>query len=207
MSLNFFAFFRVAKRWSGAALILGAILGLPAFGQSMSEPATVLKDARNVVDLALAAQERLSVADTVRGILSYARWPDESHALRLCVIGSGAHGETLLNNGLNPLTQRPVTLLRVSIDADVVAQCDALYVGELDEDSWRTLFSRIAGKPVLTICERSPICMIGGMFCLDVHTNSAGVPFEVNLDSVARSGVRVNPQVLRLGRRTAKSSS
>ncbi|APW40027.1 hypothetical protein RD110_24835 [Rhodoferax koreense] len=157
--------------------------------------------------MALSGQERLSVADTVRGILSYARWPDESHVLRLCITGQGAHGESLLTQGIAPLNQRAVTTLRVPVDADVVAQCDALYVGELDEGSWRNLFAHISGKPVLTVCERSPICMIGGMFCLDVNTTASTVPFEVNLDSVARSGVRVNPQVLRLGRRAVKNSS
>jgi hypothetical protein len=37
------------------------------------------------------------------------------------------------------------------------------------------------------------------MFCLDITPQ--GVSFELNLDSMARSGVRVNPRVLGLARR------
>ncbi|MDB5894464.1 MAG: hypothetical protein JWQ88_1995, partial [Rhodoferax sp.] len=137
----------------------------------------------------------------------YARWPDESRPLRLCVMGGGPHGELLLSQGVGAVARRGVTITRVPDDVDAATQCDALYVGQMDERQWRSLFARLAGTPVLTICERSSICSIGGMFCLDVDAAASSVPFEVNLDSVARSGVRVNPQVLRLGRRTARGVS
>ena len=208
MPLTLSRFFRCQPRHGAAVFALGAMLAMPAFAQSMpgfESLASVEK--RSAVDLALGGTDRLNVAETVRGILSYARWPDESRPLRLCVTGKSVHGDALLAQGLPPMNQRTVVTLRVPVDADVAAQCDALYVGELQETSWRNLFSHIAGRPVVTMCERSPICMIGGMFCLDVDANSAGVPFEVNLASVARSGVRVNPQVLRLGRRAAKGAS
>ena len=191
------------------ALVLGVMCVLPAFGQSMpGSEALAAVEKRSVRDLVASGPERLNVAETVRGILSYARWPDESRPLRLCITGRSPHADALLAQGMSPLTQRAVTALRIAPDADVASQCDALYVGDLEENSWRNLFAHIAGRPVLTMCERSPICMIGGMFCLEVDSaSSASVPFEVNLDSVARSGVRVNPQVLRLGRRTAKAAS
>ncbi|MDB5849074.1 MAG: hypothetical protein JWP29_2826 [Rhodoferax sp.] len=208
MPLISIRFFKCQPRKGMVALALGALLGMPVFAQSTpGTEALAAVEKRNAVDLALSGPERLTVADTVRGILGYARWPDESRPLRLCVTGRSAHGDALLAQGVSPLAQRTIVTLRVPVDADVASQCDALYVGELEEGSWRNLFSHIAGRPVLTICERSPICMIGGMFCLDVDATSAGVPFEVNLDSVARSGVRVNPQVLRLGRRAAKGTS
>ena len=208
MTLTLSRFFRCSPRHAAVVLALGAMLAMPAFAQVMHGSESMASvEKRSVVDLALGAADRLNVAETVRGILSYARWPDESRPMRLCVTGRSVHGEALLAQGLPPLNQRTVVTLRVPVDADVPAQCDALYVGQLEENAWRSLFSHIAGRPVVTMCERSPICMIGGMFCLDVDASSAGVPFEVNLDSVARSGVRVNPQVLRLGRRAAKGAS
>ncbi len=207
VALNLLAFLRDARR--GAALaMLCALAAVPALGQAPRNTENPMeKDWRTSVDLILPTQDRIKMADTVRGILSYARWPDESQALRLCVVGRSALGEMLLERGLNPLTQRAVTTLRLSAAADVLAQCDALYVGAIEEGPWRQLLSHIAGKPVLTMCERSPVCAIGGMFSLDVDNSAANTPFEVNLDAVARSGVRVNPQVLRLGRRGARSTS
>lgn len=42
---------------------------------------------------------------------------------------------------------------------------------------------------------------VGSLFCLRVEDEQ--VSFEVNLDSVARSGVRIHPSVLQLSRRRA----
>ena len=190
------------------AAVLWAAFSTGASAQTAPSPAGASPSRdRGGPELAMPVADRMTVAETVRGILGYARWPDESHPLRLCVMGSGPHGELLLSQGVGPLARRGITTIRIAEDADVPSQCDALYVGQMEEGQWRSVFARLAGTPVLTVCERSPICSIGGMFCLDVDVAAGVVPFEVNLDSVARSGVRVNPQVLRLGRRGTRSMS
>ena len=161
--------------------------------------------------LALAQQppvtvERLGVSETLLGILSYARWPNESMPLRLCVAGHSIHTEHLLKNGLAALAQRPIVIHALALDneAPIATQCDALYMGTLDESTSRRIFSSVVGYPVLTVSERIPPCATGAMVCLDANDQNS-VQFEVNLDAVARSGVRVNPQVLRLGRRSGKA--
>lgn len=150
--------------------------------------------------------ERLGVSETLLGILSYARWPNESMPLRLCVVGRGIHTEHLLKNGLAALAHRPIVIHALALDNDtpIATQCDALYIGTLDESTSRRIFSNVVGSPVLTVSERIPPCAAGAMVCLDPNDPNR-VHFEVNLDAVARSGVRVNPQVLRLGRRAAKA--
>ena len=72
-----------------------------------------------------------------------------------------------------------------------------------DEDA--ELLPPLTGRAVLTVCERSPSCTAGGMVRLDIGPNGGPVRFEVNLDAVARSVVRIHPQVLRLGRRAPGS--
>ena len=54
---------------------------------------------------------------------------------------------------------------------------------------------------MLTISERSALCRIGAMFCLNHQGEGPG--FEVNLDSIARSGLRISPKVLQLARSKA----
>lgn len=143
----------------------------------------------------------LDVRETLSGILAYTRWPKESDPLRLCVTGSSPHAEQLLQNGLSR-PGKPLTVVqRVQPDAKIADVCDALYVGELEADAWRELLPGLAGRAVLTICERSEACASGGMVRLDIDEKSQHVRFEVNLDAVARSTVRIHPQVLRLGRR------
>ena len=80
----------------------------------------------------------------------------------------------------------------------ILAECEGIYAGQLDEAAWRKLMEQLAGRPLLTISERGELCRIGAMFCLRRRGEGAG--FEVSLDSVARSGLRVNPKVLQLAR-------
>ena len=142
-----------------------------------------------------------AVAQTVFGILGYTRWPQEPAAVRLCVLGPTEYADELLKGG-KLASGRAVLVQRMRLDdPDMLAQCNGVYAGLISDEDWRALLARLSGQPLLTLSERKLLCQIGSMFCLDVQRD--GVAFEVNLDSVARSGVRVNPRVLQLGRRKA----
>jgi len=84
-------------------------------------------------------------------------------------------------------------------DRHVAQACDAVYIGKLDDAQREHLFQAINGHPVLSISEADDPCTVGSLFCLRVGDQQ--VAFEVNLDSVARSGVRIHPSVLQLSRR------
>lgn len=71
----------------------------------------------------------------------------------------------------------------------------------VDERERQQVFHSLAGHPVLSISERGTECSVGSMFCLNV--GGPRITFEANLDSIARSGVRVHPSVLKLARRQA----
>ena len=140
-----------------------------------------------------------SVAHTVFGILSYTRWPGDPQTVRLCVVGPTEYADELLKGAvLSGARKTMVRRMRLD-DAALLAECDGVYAGVLSDEAWRQLLARIGDRPLLSISERQELCRIGGMFCLDVRPG--GVSFEINLDSVARSGVRVNPRVLQLAKR------
>jgi hypothetical protein len=140
-----------------------------------------------------------AVAQTVFGILSYTRWPTELQTIRLCVVGPTEYADELLKGGQLP-NARQVVVRRMRLDdANLLSDCDGVYAGVLGDAAWRKLTTRLGTQPLLSISERQELCNIGCMFCLDVRPN--GVGFESNLDSVARSGVRVNPRVLQLAKR------
>ncbi|WP_230681164.1 YfiR family protein, partial [Paracidovorax cattleyae] len=86
-------------------------------------------------------------------------------------------------------------------DAALPTACAGVYAGHLEDAEWRQLLQKVGSRPPLSISERRELCRIGCMFCLEVRQD--GVGFESNLDSVARSGVHVNPRVLQLSRRKA----
>lgn len=188
------------QRLLAALLFLGLALGAHRLGWAEQSD-------HPLASVAPAAKPgKLGVSETLRGTLGYTRWPLETGPLRLCLIGRSAHGERLLKEGIPDLEQRSIVVQKVANPSDdIVAQCDALYIGVLDDVTWRRIFTKILGHPILTVSERVSDCKGGSMVCLDIDEN-LNVQFEVNLDSVARSRVRINPQVLKLGRRSSKAT-
>lgn len=147
----------------------------------------------------MADQRARSVTQVVLGILSYARWPVEPQKLRLCIVGPTEYTDDLVK-GTTQATGRPVTVQRLLADNPSIASaCDAVYIGKLTTDERSRLFAALTGQPVLSISEADDQCAVGSLFCLRVSDDQ--VSFEVNLDSVARSGVRIHPSVLQLSRR------
>ncbi|WP_219097667.1 YfiR family protein [Pseudomonas sp. UMAB-40] len=155
--------------------------------------------AQSETPVSMADQRARSVTQVVLGILSYARWPVEPAQLRLCVVGPTEYTDDLVK-GTTQSTGRPVTVRRLLADnPSIVSECDAVYIGKLTDDERRQLFASLTGRPVLSISESDDQCTVGSLFCLKVTDDQ--VSFEVNLDSVARSGVRIHPSVLQLSRR------
>jgi len=149
----------------------------------------------------MADSRAQAVTQVVLGILSYARWPVEPTQLRLCIVGPTQYTDDLVK-GTTQATGRPVVVQRLLADnPDIVNACDAVYIGELNADERSRLFASLMGHPVLSISEGGDQCTVGSLFCLRVGDEQ--VSFEVNLDSVARSGVRIHPSVLQLSRRLA----
>jgi len=150
---------------------------------------------------AQAQQRAKAVTQVVLGIFSYARWPVEPSPLRLCLVGPTEYADDLIKGHVQE-SGRPLQVRRLLADDSQVAQaCDAVYIGNLDHGQRDRLFQRITGYPVLSISEADDPCTVGSLFCLRVSDQQ--VAFEVNLDSVARSGVRIHPSVLQLSRRRA----
>lgn len=154
----------------------------------------------NAFSQSIDTDERsLGVAQAVFGIVSYTRWPNEPSTIRLCVVGPTEYTDEVMK-GAQLSGDRKVLVRRIRLDDPSLAtQCEGVYIGAISSNVWQEVVNRFAGQPLLTISEQTALCSIGSMFCLNVRPDT--VAFEVNLDSVARSGVRVNPRVLQLARR------
>ncbi|OMG71946.1 YfiR family protein [Burkholderia ubonensis] len=183
-----------------AACVLGAtpavLAGAPA---SADDPADTVR----IVAAASRADPAISTLDAavrqvVLGIISFTRWPTTPVSLHLCVTGRPDYAHGLIDTLQAGSTQLDVQRVRFD-DASLGMACDVVYLGTLSDDERTRVRAAVAGHPVLTIAEHDPLCTAGGMFCLNV--DGERVTFDVNLDAVARSGVRVHPNVLNLARR------
>ncbi|MBP2195001.1 YfiR family protein [Pantoea cypripedii] len=130
----------------------------------------------------------------VSGIISFTHWPDLKHPPQLCVLPPVNHLSLLQGSeqGFN-------VVWLASEEALPGQQCDAVYFGEQSPQQQVALLEQLSNRPVLSLAENNPECTIGASFCLIFHQDKT--VFSVNLDSLARSGVKVSPDVLLLSRK------
>lgn len=132
----------------------------------------------------------------VDGIISYSRWPGMKIATKACIIGPTRFSKKILEpiNTDLPYSWHPYNNIK-----DLgVNTCNVIYIGNLSSDHREEIEKEFVGTPVLTISEKNIYCDGAILVCLKIETEK--VSFQVNLDAVARSGIRIHPQVLKLGR-------
>jgi hypothetical protein len=136
------------------------------------------------------------VARVVQGIISYTYWPSQPHILQFCIVGATRYRPQLLSD-LRGTPGRPLQPRLIQrAYAPLMRGCDILYFSA-DTPATRQALQGI-DRAALTISERDPACRGGAMFCLRI--GAGALSFDLNLDAVTRSGLRVDPKVLMLGR-------
>lgn len=141
-------------------------------------------------------EDAVSVRAIVSGIVSYTRWPELSGQPKLCIFSSSRFTSALANGDKVNLPYQPI-IVRTEQEA-LSTRCDGFYFGSESPDFQVALAHSHPSKALLLIAEQNTDCIIGSAFCLIINNND--VRFSVNLDSLAHSGVRVNPDVLMLAR-------
>ncbi|WP_416464633.1 YfiR family protein [Sphingomonas sp. VDB2] len=138
-----------------------------------------------------------STARMVGAILDYTRWPAPRTMVRLCLTGAPRHagrmGDVILSNGARVAASSLDEAQEGASD-----RCDALYIGRMNGAAMRRLIAGAGGQPVVTIAEDDPTCRSGAMFCL-LYTPQS-LSFQLSIDAVSRSAVRIDPRVLRLSK-------
>ena len=132
----------------------------------------------------------------VSGIISFSHWPQLTQPPQLCVFTSAQHLAL-------PQSPTPFSVVWIDQASDLSRQrCDAVYFGDQTPQQQTALLATLQGKAILSIAENNPDCTVGAAFCLIFNRDHTA--FSVNLDSLARSGVRVSPDVLLLSRKGSK---
>lgn len=179
-----------AGRCHGRAAVVrlmaaGALLGLP-LGLLGAEPPRL-------------AQSQLGVPGVVLGIIGYTAWPVANDVLQVCITrGAVEASEIVRQLPLQP-GRRRLEAVMVEANQRLPPGCDVLFADGWSTAALREVLTELAFRPVLTVGRGPEFCTDGGMFCLEPDPQG-GTRFEVNLDAIARSGLRVHPQVLRLAR-------
>ena len=135
-----------------------------------------------------------AVARTVRSLVEYTRWPQPPNPDEVCVAGPASHDDQI--DGTRLADGRVLRRRVVAPSAGALGGCDVLYLGKLPLQGQQQLVAAVRGRGVLSVAEADPACQSEAMFCL-VFAPQA-LTFRMNIDAVSRSGLKVDPRVLRI---------
>lgn len=184
---------RLLLKGSLLGMLLGSLL-LPAGAQSLAT-APVSKVAAS----APVVRDAAALATLINGMIRFTRWPAALETVRLCVLGHDALVERFPGTGSLPEGGRQVVAHAVKLTTELRQECDIVYFANQSAETVRSLLRPLVGQPVLTVGEGPDFCSDGGLFCLEPVGGSVQ-RFAANLDAITRSGLHINPQVLKLAK-------
>ncbi|WP_445116635.1 YfiR family protein [Acinetobacter sp. WZC-1] len=132
---------------------------------------------------------------TTLSILSYVQWNTPNPVL--CIAGNqptATQFSYLTRQNKYPFAINPIQ------NADLrKTHCDAVFFTNSTPISEQKLLNTSQNKSILSFSTNNAECEIGSSFCL-YSSKSDNTLFKVNLDSLTRSKVHVDPRVLLLAR-------
>lgn len=145
-----------------------------------------------------AAQTSLGADAIVVGMLGYTHWPGAVRTLEICITRTAPQAASIAQQIEQSPSEWPMAVRTIEADVPIPASCDAVYFGGWTVAAQLHALRKLAHKPVLTIGHGPDFCSNGGIFCM--QSVDGQTRFEVNIDGVTRSGLRINAQVLRLAK-------
>lgn len=128
-------------------------------------------------------------------ILSYVKW--EPTKPNLCVINDLNVTQQLFQ--ASKIQKNTLKIETINNNEIETKHCDAIFFTETTPQSEQKLINRSKNSNVLSFSRSNPDCEIGSTFCL--YASKAGSTlFKVNLDSLAKSKIHIDPRVLLLAR-------
>ncbi|NMP27643.1 YfiR family protein [Rahnella sp. SAP-1] len=191
---------RVTKRGFIGLLFFLIISLIFSLAETNAQTARVPEAAGKTAMVAPEPTQTELVSKTVLGILSFSIWPSRPppDTLRLCVIPPVVYAAGLVSSNKNITGKTLEVSTQLLSNAKLSSSCDAIYSGLMTTEQQRDLYDSISGHPVLTLSENDDACALANAFCLII--NPGHIDFKLNRDTLSRSGVRVNPNVLQLAR-------
>lgn len=126
-------------------------------------------------------------------ILSYVKWTSDSPTL--CVV-ENTNTTHLFTQTLN---QQKSNFKVIPITANEISTrtCDAVFFSQTTPSFEQKTINNAANRSILSFSNNNAECEIGSVFCL-YSSKSGNTRFKVNLDSLAKTKIHIDPRVLLL---------
>lgn len=137
--------------------------------------------------------------------LNYARfshWPAHKESsdgrLQVCIEGRSPVTREIRQLKNKKIGRVTVQVKQIKIPGSI-DDCQILFISNLDPIQERHLLVAILGLPVITISDTTGFAEAGGM--IELALNNRRVEFYVNLESIRKSGISIDPKVLKLAQK------
>lgn len=124
------------------------------------------------------------------------RFDDANAPVKVCVMRGDLMLDALRQSLSGKLVgSHPIEVIQAE---ENLAPCHVLYLGAHVTDRYSALMASVSGKAVLLVDEGTAFTWPDGMIRLFLEQSR--VRFELNLEAVERSGLKVDPRLIRLAR-------
>jgi hypothetical protein len=172
------------SRWGLVSAIAGCLgLGCDNLGAQNAKPREYQVKAAYLVNFA-----------------KFAGWPKSvlhsAEAFPICILGNDPFGPDL-NAALagEAIDGLPLRAIRIT-SAEEVTGCRVLFISSSKEKQLKTILADLDNSGVLTVSDIPQFASRGGMIEFVLEGNR--VRFEINLDAVARAGLSLSSELLRV---------
>ena len=143
------------------------------------------------------ANSNHSIFTITFSIMSYVKWSNPNPSL--CVIDDN---DTQNELALIASAKKPnLNVVNVPLSNLKNIKCDAIFFSQNTANEEQNIINNLKSPPALSFSTNNTDCEIGSVFCL--YTSKSGKSlFKVNLDSLAKTKIHIDPRVLLLAQQT-----
>lgn len=132
----------------------------------------------------------------------FVEWPSQDfHSVfHLAIVGRTPFGDGLEDYFASHLVKNRRVSIAYFSDAKDIGHCDLLFIASSEKGRLEAILARVKGRPILTVADTPGLAQRGVM--VNLIREGSRMVFEVNLDPVRASNLRMHPGFLQLARIT-----
>jgi hypothetical protein len=132
----------------------------------------------------------------------FVEWPTESLAdtdatVNICVFGEDPYGTALNSIQGETIRDKKLAIKRLK-SLQQVKNCHILFISESEEERLTRILKSLKGLHILTVGDTEGFAQKGVI--INFYMEQRKVRFEVNVDAVRRSGLKISSRLLNLSR-------
>jgi hypothetical protein len=151
---------------------------------------------------AVALREYEVKAAFLYNFAKFIDWPESVKPKETDKFIIGTLGDNVFGDDLQQIEGKQVSGARIVVrsysDVRSASECHILFVCPSEKANLNSIFKTLEGKSILTVSDIEGFATNGGM--IEFYLQDQRVHFEINRETAARAGLKINSQLLKLAK-------